>query len=137
MSQRSPQPCRHRGAAPCPGGADPRTRRQALCDIDRNGAGTRDSLTTDHKSTTARFLSWFDEFAAGSKALLSRWPERLRTPPKAEDSCASSKMQHLGGRKVRNASGEICVRSRRSAGAADHQEHNLVLTHGCRRGGDL
>jgi hypothetical protein len=37
-------------------------------------------------------------------------------------------MLHLGGRKVRNASGEICVRSRRSAGAADHQEHNIVLT---------
>jgi hypothetical protein len=37
-------------------------------------------------------------------------------------------MLHLGGPKVRNASDEICVRSRRSAGAAGREEHNLVLT---------
>jgi len=34
----------------------------------------------------------------------------------------------LGGPKVRNASDEICVRSRRSADAAGREEHNLVLT---------
>ena len=32
------------------------------------------------------------------------------------------------GPKFRNASDEICVRSRRSADAAGHHEHNLVLT---------
>jgi len=50
--------------------------------------------------------------------------ERPRTPPEEEDSCAS-KMLHLGDR---NASDEICVRSRRSAEAAGREEHNLVLT---------
>ena len=34
----------------------------------------------------------------------------------------------LGGPKVRNASDEIGVRSRRSADAAGREEHNLVLT---------
>ena len=34
----------------------------------------------------------------------------------------------LGGPKVRNASDEICVRSRRSADAAGREEHNLILT---------
>jgi hypothetical protein len=34
----------------------------------------------------------------------------------------------LGGPKIRNASDEICVRSRRSADAAGREEHNLVLT---------
>src|SRR6266446_2857974 len=105
-------------------GADPGARRQTLCDIDRNGAGARDSLSPDHKSTTAQFLSGFDEFAAGSEALSSRRSERPRTPPEEEDSCAS-KMLHLGDR---NASDEICVRSRRSAEAAGREEHNLVLT---------
>jgi hypothetical protein len=33
-----------------------------------------------------------------------------------------------GGPKVRNASDEICVRSRRSADAAGREEHNLILT---------
>src|SRR4029077_16896060 len=51
MSQRSPKPRRHRGAAPHPRGADPGARWQTLCDINRNGAGARDSLTPDHKST--------------------------------------------------------------------------------------
>ena len=46
-------------------------------------------------------------------------------------------MLHLRGGKVRNASGEICVRSRRSAVAAGRQEHNLVLTRGCRCRSDL
>src|ERR1700730_11124839 len=96
MSQRSPKPRRHRGAAPHPRGADPGARWQILCDIDRSGAGARDSLTPDHKSTTAQFLSGFDEFAAGSEALVSRRPERPWTPPEEEDSCASSKMLHLG-----------------------------------------
>src|ERR1700738_1295349 len=32
-------------------------RRQTLCDTDRNRAGARDSLSPDHKSTTAQFLS--------------------------------------------------------------------------------
>jgi hypothetical protein len=36
----------------------------------------------------------------------------------------------LGGPKVRNASDEICVRSRRSADAAGREEHNLILTAG-------
>ena len=45
MSQRSPQPHRHRGAAPYPRGANPGPRWQTLCDIDHNGAGTRDSLS--------------------------------------------------------------------------------------------
>jgi hypothetical protein len=124
MSQRSPKPRRHRGAAPHPRGADPGARWQILCDIDRNGAGARDSLTPDHKRTTAQFLSGFDEFAAGSEALSSRRSERPRTPPEEEDSCAS-KMLYLGDR---NASDEICVRSRRSADAAGREEHNLVLT---------
>jgi hypothetical protein len=31
-------------------------RRQTLCDTDRNGAGTGDSLTRDHRSATAHFL---------------------------------------------------------------------------------
>ena len=64
MSQRSAKPRRHRGAAPHPRGADPGPRRQTLCNIDRNGAGARDSLTPHHKSTAAQFLSWFDELAA-------------------------------------------------------------------------
>jgi hypothetical protein len=42
---RSPKPCRHRGAAPHPRGADPRARRQALCDSDRDGPGPCDSLS--------------------------------------------------------------------------------------------
>src|SRR6516164_1764390 len=116
MSQRSPKPRRYRGAAPYPRGADPGARRQTLCDIDRNGTGTRNSLTPDHNSATAQLLSWFDEFAAGSEALVLRMSQRPRTPPEEEDSCASSKMLHFGGPRVRNASGEICVRSRRSAG---------------------
>jgi hypothetical protein len=45
MSKRSPEPCRHGGTAPYPRGTDPGARRQTLCDTDRNGAGTRDSLT--------------------------------------------------------------------------------------------
>ena len=44
MSQRSPKPRRDRGTAPYPRGADPGVRRQTLCDIDRNGTGTRNSL---------------------------------------------------------------------------------------------
>src|SRR5215471_19187026 len=98
MSQRSPKPCRHRGAAPYPRGADPGARWQTLCDIDRNGAGARDSLTPDHKSTTAQSLSWFDEFAAGSEALVLRRSERTDTA-RGEDSCASSKMLHLGDQR--------------------------------------
>jgi hypothetical protein len=45
MSKRSPEPCRHGGTAPYPCGTDPGARRQTLRDTDRNGAGTRDSLT--------------------------------------------------------------------------------------------
>src|SRR5205807_10253668 len=60
-------------------GADPGARRQTLCDIDRNGAGARDSLSPVHKSTTAQFLSWFDEFAAGSEVLVLRRSERTNT----------------------------------------------------------
>ena len=55
MSQRSPEPCRHGGTAPYPRGTDPGARRQTLCDTDRKGAGTRDSLTRDHRSAAARF----------------------------------------------------------------------------------
>src|SRR6202035_5129925 len=54
MSRRSPEPCRYGGTAPYPRGTDPGARRQTLCDTDRNGAGTRDSLTRDHLSATAR-----------------------------------------------------------------------------------
>src|SRR5205823_11853711 len=79
MSQRSPKPCGHRGAAPHPRGADPGARWQTLCDTDRNVAGARDSLTPDHKSATAQFLSGFDEFAAGSEALVLRSSERTNT----------------------------------------------------------
>jgi len=50
--------------------ADPGARRQTLCDIDRNGAGAHDSLSPDHKSATAQFLSGFDEFAVGSEAVV-------------------------------------------------------------------
>ena len=39
MSQRSPKPCRHRGAAPYPRGEDPGARWEILCD----------TLTSDHK----------------------------------------------------------------------------------------
>src|SRR4029077_15945979 len=35
--------------------ANPGARRQTLCDTDRNGAGTRDRLTRDHRSAAARF----------------------------------------------------------------------------------
>jgi hypothetical protein len=56
MSKRSPEPCRHGGTAPYPRGTDPGARRQTLCDTDRNGAGTRDSLTRDHRSATARYF---------------------------------------------------------------------------------
>jgi hypothetical protein len=56
MSRRSPEPCRYGGTAPYPRGTDPGARRQTLCDTDRNGAGTRDSLTRDHRSATARYF---------------------------------------------------------------------------------
>jgi hypothetical protein len=58
MSRRSPKPCRHRGAAPYPGRADPGARWQTLCDTDRAAPGTCDSLTRDHKSAAALFLNW-------------------------------------------------------------------------------
>ena len=57
MSQRSPEPCRHGGTAPYPRGTDPGARRQTLCDTDRNGAGTRDRLTRNHKSAATQFLN--------------------------------------------------------------------------------
>jgi hypothetical protein len=50
VPQRSSEPCRHGGTAPYPGGANPRARRQTVCNIDLNGAGTRDSLTRYHKA---------------------------------------------------------------------------------------
>jgi hypothetical protein len=59
MSQRSPKPCRHRGAAPYPRGADPGARRQALCDTGRDGSRPCNSLTPDHKRAAALFLNWF------------------------------------------------------------------------------
>jgi monoamine oxidase len=34
---------------------------QTLCDTDRNGAGTRDSLTRDHRNATAQFLNWVNQ----------------------------------------------------------------------------
>src|SRR5207244_7370636 len=89
MSQRSAKPRRYRGAAPHPRGADPGARWQTLCDIDRNGAGARDSLTPDHKSTTAQFLSGFDEFAAGSEALVLRRSERTDTARGVRQLCFS------------------------------------------------
>src|SRR6516225_133268 len=44
VPQRSPEPCRHRSAAPSPRRTDPGARRQAVCDIARNLAVTRDTL---------------------------------------------------------------------------------------------
>ena len=41
VPQRSPEPCRHRSAAPSPRRTDPGTRRHAVCDIARNIAGAR------------------------------------------------------------------------------------------------
>ena len=83
----------------------------------------------DHRSATApaQFLSWFDEFAAGSEALVLRTSERTDTARGRRQLCFL-KNAAFGGPKVQNASDEICVRSRRSAGAAGSDEHNLILT---------
>jgi hypothetical protein len=88
MYRRSPEPCRHRGTAPYPRRTDPEARRQTLCDTDCSGAGTRDSLTRDHRSATAQLFNWFDEPAARAEAPASRRPEQPSTPPLEEDSCA-------------------------------------------------
>ena len=99
MSRRSPEPCRHGGTAPYPRRTNPGARRQTLCDTDRNGAGTRDRLTQDHRIATAQFFNWFDEPTAGAEAPALRRPEPRSTAPLEEEVVLLSKDAALGDRR--------------------------------------